>query len=663
MNNSTAAAAQYAMALEVVQELVALTDEHDVVDRIFELMASLFGPTWQFWVSFQAGEPVEVYSWDGGESPPEAESTLENWEVLSGSYGKSAQGFWLALSQADETIGVLSLGGEWVAENLRFYLNTALGLAGVCALAVSNVRSVEAARAARSELATEREQLAIILRSLGEAVIATDEEERITNMNPVAERLLEVSLGASLGQPFGEICQIRHFETGAVRSDPVAAVLRNRGKDVYTDEGLLTNGSGRERRVVYSAGTMMDVEGRRRGAVFVCRDITEEHILREREKRLEKLESLSLMAGGIAHDFNNVLAVMMGNISLIDRSVRQREQGLREVLDDVGEALVTCRELCRQLLTFATGHVPVRRVESLGHQLLSIGKFSLRGTNCRLETSIATDLWPVDVDKTQISQLINNLLINAQQSMPDGGEITISAQNVSAENSAEQGLPAQPHIRVDIQDEGAGIPRENLSRIFEPFFTTRSEGTGLGLSTCMTIALSHGGDLRVESTLCEGSTFTLWLPVVKGEIDSAKALPASGPGLDSCPINPGRVLAMDDEPGVRTLLRRVFERNGWSITLTEDGAQTIEAHAEALRAGEPYDLLVVDLTVPGGIGGAAVLREVRRLQPDAKVIASSGYWSVEDAPGSKDAKFSGFLPKPYTLQEVMDTVRDVLVRS
>ncbi|MDQ5977782.1 MAG: Response regulator, partial [Verrucomicrobiota bacterium] len=383
----------------------------------------------------------------------------------------------------------------------------------------------------------------------------------------------------------------------------------------------------------------------------------------EREARLQselaragKLESLGLLAGGIAHDFNNLLTVLMGNISLV-----RMEAGLTgeaaQSMDQAAKAATRARDLTQQLLTFAKGGAPIRSAVSLPEIVREVAEFALRGSKVSARFDLPADLWPADVDKGQIGQVVQNIVINATQAMPDGGmvELALSNRVVGAELAGV--LAPGRYLRLDIADHGPGIAANDLARIFDPYFTTKKQGSGLGLATVHSIVKKHAGHITVESKIGLGTTFHVWLPAAScpatdaGEVQPVSAVPAPG-GT--------QVMVMDDEAFIRNLAASILRRHGCGVVAVGDGAAALREFASAREAGRLFDLVILDLTIPGGMGGRETMEQLLRLDPDVKAIVSSGYSNDLVLANYQGHGFRGMISKPYDVSDFTDTVDRVL---
>ena len=403
---------------------------------------------------------------------------------------------------------------------------------------------------------------------------------------------------------------------------------------------------------------LVNWEGRPATLNFMT-DITDRRRLEEEQQRVEKLESVGLLAGGIAHDFNNILTAILGNISLA-RMDTEPGSGLHDTLEQAEKASLRAKELTQQLLTFSKGGSPVRKLVSLDQLIRDTAGFVLRGSNVKCRFSIPADLWHAEIDAGQVSQVIHNLVINAQQAMPTGGTIEVKAENMALgeTQSLGRGLPLKKgnYIRITVTDHGSGIPADHLDRIFDPFFTTKQKGSGLGLATSFSIARNHGGHLSVESVLGSGSAFYLYLPASTEtstiQQDIKEQIKSSGKV---------RVLVVDDEEAVRNIAGRLLKHIGYKdIEFAADGAEGVKIYQSAMESGRHFTLVILDLTIPGGMGGEAAIKELLKLDPGVRAIVSSGYADEAVMADYRKYGFSGMVAKPYTFEELRKAVQDVI---
>jgi PAS domain S-box-containing protein len=382
--------------------------------------------------------------------------------------------------------------------------------------------------------------------------------------------------------------------------------------------------------------------------VVVSRDITERKKMEEERLRASKHESVSLLAGGIAHDFNNILTAIVGNISLAKMSVDPGED-LFKRLTEAEKASLRAKGLTQQLLTFAKGGAPVKKLTSIADLLKESASFGLRGSNVNCQFDLPDGLCLADIDEGQISQVINNLVINAKQAMPEGGTITVRAQNIVVRAGAAEPSPPLPegkYVKISINDRGTGIPEDLLPKIFDPYFTTKQQGSGLGLATSYSIIRNHGGHIAVESELGAGTTFSFHLPASPRNLLPAKEVE------ERPQVGRGKILVMDDEEAIRDLLVQMLTRCGYEADVARFGAEAIELYKQAYDAGRPYAAVIMDLTIPGGMGGKEAIKKLVAVDPDVKVVVSSGYANDPVMANYRQYNFRGACPKPYKVTEL-----------
>ncbi len=384
----------------------------------------------------------------------------------------------------------------------------------------------------------------------------------------------------------------------------------------------------------------------------VARDITTLKKLEDEQRKIEKLESLGLLAGGIAHDFNNFLTAIIGNISLA-RTMVEPGSDLYEILTSCEHAASKASSLPRQLLTFSRGGDPVMTRVSIAKLLRESTGFVLSGSNVTSEYSIADDIWSMIADREQIGQVISNIVINAYQAMPDGGCIHVSAENITIGENNAIAIPEGSYVMINITDEGYGIDENHLGRLFDPFFTTKQNGTGLGLSTAYSIIRKHRGHIKVETETGKGSIFKIYLPA-----DST--WPEDNQKPEPKKLSAGRILVMDDQELVRDTVLNMLRGLRYEVDLAADGDETIEKYKERMDSQERYDAVILDLTIPNGLGGVETMKELKNLDPDVIAIVSSGYSNAPVMADYSSYGFAGVMMKPYSISQLSDLLRDIL---
>lgn len=504
-------------------------------------------------------------------------------------------------------------------------------------------------------LASEKERLSVTLRSIGDGVMTTNNEGKVILMNRAAEKLTGWPQEEAMGRPLTSVLnltRIKTSETGETKAENVLALRQPLGVD---DQITLRSRDGVKRIVAVSATPIPDQINTIIGVVFVIRDITESKRMEEELVKAQKLESLGVLAGGIAHDFNNLLTAIIGNISLAKIFAKPGDKIVPK-LNEAEKASHRAKDLTQQLLTFSKGGAPVKKTASLSEILRDSAWFAIRGSNVRCDLTIPNDLWPVEIDEGQISQVIHNLIINAYQAMPLGGVIRVQAENL---DKAANGNPSPTKgtercVRLSVIDEGHGIAPEHIPKLFDPYFTTKPKGSGLGLATCYSILKNHDGMITVDSQVGSGTAFHVYLPA------SAEALP---PPKEDRPVSVrgnSSVLVMDDEEMLREFIAELLGLLGYDVHCTADGMETIRAYCKARESGRPFDCVLMDLTIPGGMGGKETIQRLREIDPRIRAIVSSGY---SDDPVMADFRkygFRGVVAKPYNADELNEVLQEVI---
>lgn len=513
-------------------------------------------------------------------------------------------------------------------------------------------REIAERKLAEEFLAAEKEQLSVTLRSIGDGVITTDTQGQIVLINKVAETLTGWSMEEAVGAPLHKVFCIINEKTRLPCENPVNKVLTGGTIVGLGNDTMLISRDSTERIIADSGAPIRDLNSKIIGVVLVFRDITEKQKMEQELLKTQKLESLGILAGGIAHDFNNILTAILTNVTLA-KAYTADERTVQK-LTTVEKAIQQAKDLTQQLLTFSRGGAPIRKTTSIGELIKDTAGFALRGSNVRCHFSIPHDLWSVDIDEGQISQVINNLIINADQAMPEGGILEILAENIKI--TAQQQPPLAPgaYVTISIKDQGVGIPEQHLHKVFDPYFTTKHKGVGLGLATTYSIIKHHNGHISVESPPGEGTTFIIWLPASgeehRGEKESSP-VPLKGKG---------NLLVMDDEDIILEAAGDVLEYLGYRVVCARNGKEAIAVYSRALEEGNPFDAVIMDLTIPGGLGGKETIQQLIDIDPDVIAIVSSGYSNDPVMANFREYGFKGVVTKPYTIEELSKTLHTVL---
>jgi len=375
-------------------------------------------------------------------------------------------------------------------------------------------------------------------------------------------------------------------------------------------------------------------------------DITEKKNLEEAMQRSQKLESLGILAGGIAHDFNNILSAIFGFTELA--VMKSTENEISDYLDKSLSNIERARALTQQLLTFSKGGTPVKKVEKLFPFVQETVRFALSGSSVSSKFMIDDNLWACNIDKNQIGQVVDNLTINAQQAMPNGGTINIQAKNISLSEKEHPSLVANNYVKLSIQDQGIGIPKEFLSRIFDPYFTTKSKGHGLGLSTCYSIINRHGGSIDVDSEPGKGSTFNIYIPATTEDVSAIEERSAKRH------LGSGTFLVMDDDKAILDLMVEMIESLGYNVVSMTNGADALDFFKAEFKAGRKVAGMIFDLTIPGGMGGKETIKEIRKICLETPVFVSSGYSEDPIVAHPQDHGFNASIRKPFMMTDLSE---------
>jgi PAS domain S-box-containing protein len=422
---------------------------------------------------------------------------------------------------------------------------------------------------------------------------------------------------------------------------------------VFTCQTVFMSKSGRAVTVEGKINCRFE-KGRPLALRGVFRDITEKLRMEEEQRRRQKLEAVGLLAGGIAHDFNNLLTGIIGNLLLAKLKFPHEE--VMQLLQNTENASYRAQELTSQLLTFAKGGAPVKETVSVLGIIREVTAFTLSGSNTTWTLVADEDISPVEVDTSQFGQVIQNLVINSDQAMPDGGFITIRVANFLVDEKTSLPLPAGKYVQICFQDQGIGIAREHISRIFDPYFSTKKRGSGLGLATAYSVIRNHNGLLTVDSELGVGTAMTIYLPASTREprqMNTVSTEPRHGMG---------KILVMDDDEIVRKVAVQMLFHLGYEVAEAPDGESALGLYQKALDQGQPFDCVILDLTVPGKMGGKETISRLLTVDPGVKAIVSSGYSNDPIMADYKKFGFAGVIPKPYSMEKLNETVYSLFTK-
>ncbi len=535
-------------------------------------------------------------------------------------------------------------------------------------LALATAIDITARKVYQESLKEEKEKLAATLRSIAEGVVVLDEKGKIKIVNKAAERLFMKSEKEMENQSCSDVLTF-YFEDefGNKEVKKISLSFKDVIDGFQNDDLFLYKDNG-DKIYVSVSGSPVKIEQKILGGIIVVSDITEHEIYKREIVKQKKLESLATLAAGIAHDFNNMLQVLQGNIEL---ALIKSPEDLKPVLERAQTSLRKATSLAQRLLTFAKGGAPIKKkIEDLREFLKNMVDLFLAGTSIKVVMDIAPDIYPVEADPTQLEQVFNNIFTNARDILRDKGIITIKAENFEYDKKKYPSLPLREkyskYVHISIEDNGPGIPPDILERIFEPYFTTKKYGTGLGLAVAYSVISKHDGYITAENSPSGGAIFHIFLPVkevleeeTKPEIVHIEEKASKSGVVKEKPeksekdfdFSKLKILFMDDEEDVRDVAEDFAIALNCEIICVPNGEEAVKEYKKMLDKGEKFDIVFVDLTVVGGMGGEETLKELKKIDPDVKVVVSSGYAHSAAMSEFKKLGFVNVLPKPYLLED------------
>ncbi len=504
--------------------------------------------------------------------------------------------------------------------------------------------------ATEEALRTSQERLANIVSQSPLGIVVFDRDFIIQEWNPGCERIF----GFSREEIIGKHASVIIPETAREQVDNVRVYLLEGRKSIQNQNENITK-TGKRIICNWSNTPLTNADDQVVGMLCLVDDITEKLRLEQEVLKIKKLESTGVLAGGIAHDFNNILTAILGNInlSLLDERLPQQT---RYYLVAAEKATIRAQSLTQQLLTFAKGGEPVKEQTSLVELIKDSAEFVLHGSATSCCFHFPEDLWMVRADRGQFSQVIQNIVLNASQAMPGGGVIDISCENL-ADTSAYGSVldPSQSYVKISIADAGVGIPPVVLDKIFDPYFSTKREGSGLGWAITHSIINKHDGHISVASTPGSGTVFTIFLPADRGFVQ-----PAPQRSSVAETLQPARILLMDDDEMVLNVTRSILQTLGHQVECVREGDECLERFRMDLATGSPPDLVILDLTIPGGKGGEETARELKLIDPSVKVVVSSGYANDSIIASYREYGFCAALSKPYVVEDLAKVIQSTL---
>jgi len=497
----------------------------------------------------------------------------------------------------------------------------------------------------------------LLAENVKDVIWTTDMNLRITYISPSVTPVLGYTAEEVMGQSMEEAMTPASAETIRKIFAEELAIEDMEQKDLSRSRMIELEAKCKDGSTIWTEATvsvLRDEEGRAMGIVGVSRDVTERKEIEEDRVKVSKLESVAILAGGIAHDFNNLLMAILGNVSVAKMYANPGDK-IFDRLADATKASLQAKSLTNQLLIFSKGGEPIKKVASIAELIKNSVEFALRGSKARCELSIPPDVYQVEVDEGQVGQVINNLILNADQAMPEGGVIEVRAENVTVEPKQHLPLKGGKYVKISIKDQGIGIPEEHIPKVFDPYFTTKQKGSGLGLSTAYSIIKNHEGHITLESKTGVGTTFYVYLPASEKEILKKKDV------KEETIVGEGKILVVDDEEMVRDVTGNMLKLIGYKVGFARDGAEAIKVYKKAKKSGQPFDAIILDLTIPGAMGGTEAIKKLIEIDPQVKAIVSSGYSNDPVMANFSQYGFSGFLIKPYKIQELSEILQEVIM--
>lgn len=525
-----------------------------------------------------------------------------------------------------------------------------------CAENLSQKREIEKLNAALQEQLGEiqksEENLLVTIRSINDGIITTDENGKVLLMNKVAEFLTGYLAKDSIGKPIEKIFTLKNEKTE--EDFKFEKISVKNGKVQFFNNLILQNKIGNNRIISGSASPTSSLRNENSGSVIVFYDVTAKRKLQDELLRLDKSESINVLAGGIAHDFNNLLTAINGNISLAKMLANPTDEKIMKRLEIAQKTTLKAVALTKQLMSFAKTGSSTKKSSSIVELIEESAHFDLRGSGVKCEVTSSKNLWKVEVDQGQIGQVIDNLIINAKQAIPANGTIWISCENEEVNEQNPLLLPNGNYVKITFKDDGTGIPKENLNKIFDPYFTTKKNGNGLGLASCFSIIKSHNGHITVDSEIGIGTTFTIYLPALEPKFETSE------PTLKKLKPNRRNILVMDDDEAILEVAEGVLNHLGFNPLITRNGEETIEIYKESMKFNSPIDLVIMDLTIHGGLGAEETIQKLKAIDPNIKAIISSGYQDKPALLKPEEFGFCGSINKPFTVQELNDALHKAL---
>lgn len=494
------------------------------------------------------------------------------------------------------------------------------------------------------ELSRTNENLEVTLKSIADGVISVDQNDGVVLMNRAAEDLIGVNRRYGVGKNIRELVPLPDREWDDYRTLRQAGPFRV----------AMHNNSGQTWQMEYSYITLTSDKGEVMGKMFTFRDISEKARAEIAEANAGRLEAIGTLAGGIAHDFNNVMTSVVGELYLLRTEIENSEgsmQRSRERIYDMEMAMDRAKFVAQELLSLSKGGAPIQKPTTLRGLLEDTARLAFTGSSITWSLDCPDDIWPVNIDQGQMNRAFLNILFNAQEASREKGSVEIVVRNVFSRPGPDT---EGRYVNVNFIDHGEGIPPDVLPRIFDPYYTTKATGTGLGMTVTFTTIKRHGGTIEVTSEVNKGTKVSVYLPATEGEVTES-------PRTDKPVTGTGRVLIMDDEEFILQVTTDILESLGYEVDVAHDGEEALERYGQAMKEGRKFDVVIMDLTIPGGMGGKETIGQLLRMDRQARAIVSSGYSNDPVMADYEDFGFVGVVPKPYKIEELSLVVKNAML--
>ena len=497
------------------------------------------------------------------------------------------------------------------------------------------------------------ELLSTTLKSISDAVITTDSNGYITFMNSNAEQLTGWQQEEIIGKHIDSVYTLVNEKTGEKTPNPYQQVINQR-EIVELKNQLLKTRAGRDIPVTNINDPIMDDQGAVIGTVVSLRDISEQKKLQSELAKAQKLEAIALRAKSIGHEFNNLLTVIRGNIDLLRHSLDQNHSA-QALLIDADKAAVRATNLTNQFIAFSKDEGMIKRPEPFPDLIKGVANSILSDSSIRCSFAIPEDTWLMQVDKGQINQVLYTIIKIIYNSIDDSGEIKISAENTEITEKDMFPLDPGKYIKIVLRGHSAVIPGDLFKQLFDPYFTNAEQNDGLELASSYSIIKNHEGYISVESTLESGTIFYIFLPAATGESRKIEK-----EGVLKTVEGEKRILVMDDQELVRIIVGKMLSFMGFEVEFARHGVEAVDIYQQAIKAGDPFDCVILDLTIPWGLGARETIIKLMEIDPEVKAIVSTGYSNDPSIYNYKELGFKGVIKKPYELQELSSLLKNLL---